>query len=351
VPESVSGLEEDEHMLNPDNLQHYDLSGVEIRSRVLHPRKDLEVREPMSGSSHSHRISCEEEISAVMRTLRKRFCSFADERKADYLYANPGCGFHVHVGHPAKEFSLQDVKNVMTIYTACEMMLDEIQAPHRINWTDAGVRTPTTFELKHFGTNHGRDIRVHNMPLSTAFLLGACRRRLGMGPDGGEIAMDRNGNIYYHFANPIKGDCPARYPDTHASYKEIEDARCVYSIDAWVKLIQGAPSTNALVQLYGAQSRASVLNLHNVDRPNPRTPGKKTIEFRQASSTTQTEPILSWADFVVKLVWYCQHRDTADILTSIGLDGLLEPNLNFPRLATTVGCADATLNYYQSLLK
>jgi hypothetical protein len=90
--------------LGEDKAANYEWYGVEVKSRILRLHDALKVREPTS--DHTHLITWEKEVAAVVERLRNRFCMFGSkERKAAYLYTGKECGcvsislhYHIYMG-------------------------------------------------------------------------------------------------------------------------------------------------------------------------------------------------------------------------------------------------------------
>ncbi|KAK5175443.1 uncharacterized protein LTR77_000582 [Saxophila tyrrhenica] len=336
VEENLYALEPELQILGEIG-DKYTCTGLEVRSRILSPRRDLGVRDPSSATCKIHKISCQQEISAVMHTLRRRFCDFSNGRRNDYLFANKRCGLHVHVGTYGTQYELKDVKNVMSMYAGCERLIDSIHAPHRISWTDLGVRpygSVTADDLEQ-SSDYDRDPSVYNIPLSAPFLLNVHRRRY---PNTGAVAS-------------ASGSSKPLYPDTHISDAAMRLACSSRHVGAWIHLIQMAPDIADLQALYGTRSKKTVLNIRNLQANNPE-PLKTTIEFRQYASTMLTEPILSWVDFVVKLVYFNQQNSWATVYEKLHMEAVGEDTFaQFVLICSDIDCDEETKNHYPERLR
>ncbi len=344
IEERLDSVAEEREALGSEK-ENYVCTGVEIRSRILSPIMDLEVFDSVSTTCSLHKISPEQEISAVLRALKQRFCTFPDGRKSDFLYPNPQCGLHVHVGNQGEKFELQEVKNVMSMYVACERLIDEVQAPHRTSWTDMAMRPMSRFkptdDIEHSSV-YMRDPEVCNVPLSAPFILAVCGRRQRQFRGRTEIPV---------IPMPWK-EHRGGYPETHKNDEMINRNRWACDIDAWLYLIQAAPTMVDLCALYGVRSKSTVLSILNISHPRTAYSIKHTIEFRGAASTLQAEPMLAWVDFAVKLVSYCQQNGWFALSNHIGNQGTLrQPNANFAMLAQQIGCKEDTLKYYKERLE
>lgn len=118
---------------------------------------------------------------------------------------------------------------------------------------------------------------------------------------------------------------------------------------AWIKVVNHGRSLADLRSLWRQKQRNSTISLYNVVPPLPGTLKtiKNTVEFRQHASTLQTSPVLSWIDFVVKLIWFCQNNDSSRLEDCIGPEGLLrEPGSSFRNVSRSISCTRETIDHY-----
>lgn len=109
--------------------------GVELTSRILSADGHLTTTRPRAQAKHIHAASYQEEISRFINTVKELFhiqataISHCQERRA---VVNDTCSLHVHIGNGTAGFELQTVKNLLSICTACERIMDSMHTASRI---------------------------------------------------------------------------------------------------------------------------------------------------------------------------------------------------------------------------
>jgi hypothetical protein len=324
--------------------QRYDFMPLEITSRILYTSRYLGVKDPTAGTCEEHHISYQEEISAVLRTLRHHFCTFDGGNKLHYLYSSASSSLHVHVGLAGKDFELATIKKLLCIHLAAERQIDSVHATHRIGWTPLATVSLESYPLNRedIGRGHQEDELVYNNPLSTELILATYRR------------MQRSAGITIHTGMPCAFPATGSsfYPETVIpDNKEVTKASMRFDIDGWITLIYRASDTYDLKCLWCNNHRRSVVNLESIPYvPKYSTASKgtrNTVEFRQHTSTLQTPAVLSWVDFVVSMVSYCSTHGWDDVAPLVDTEGpLRQPSFSFVDLCSTLGCCEETNKHF-----
>jgi hypothetical protein len=311
----------------------YFSSGIEIKSPIFKFGQYMKVLE--SGSAHEHEISHEDEIRAVVDRLRARFTGFhSDQQRDDYLYPNPECSLHVHVGDGQKGFDLDIIQKLMCMGIVCERLIDQLHATHRINGTDCAIRPVIRPSI--FAPEVSRmDDDVSNLPFSLRFLELAYRQR----------QLDHG--LVEHKSWERGGEYPQSGFKVEPSIQQL----CSSSdMDSWMDLVRYAPSPEALVQLYGEKPRRSTVNIRNLTEGlQPDEPRKPTVEFRQHLGTIQANPILCWVDVVVRFVWFCKSRSWGNLDSLLGASGpFRKANVTYQQLCKIIGWKKSTMEHYKN---
>ncbi|KAK5175441.1 uncharacterized protein LTR77_000580 [Saxophila tyrrhenica] len=313
----------------------YLVSGVEVKSRVLSLSTDIIISAP--GSSHQHQKSAREEISAVLQHLRGRLTSFENDQQESYIYANEGCGLHVHVGNYDRSFDVDTIKKLVCFNIACERLIDQIHSPHRVDGYEATVRPLDYSGDPDFTRDTWSMNDAFNRPLSSGFLYRAyCRRRAEK-------------DTYYQHTDQATLGNRYTFPRSHLHDKTIHLASISKGIDSWMYLVREAPLLVDIMQnLYPLNSRNTIVNLKNLTNPfNVAKKKKLTVEFRQHAGTLQTDRVLAQVDFVTRMVNFCQISSWIDVRNLIDSDGpLRQADATILLLCTTIGFSRTTLSYY-----
>ncbi|KAK5175440.1 uncharacterized protein LTR77_000579 [Saxophila tyrrhenica] len=319
--------------------QMYFFNGCEIKSRVLSRAEDLVV--PDEGADHDHKITCEQEIRAVLQKLTQRFCLFdPEEDRADYLFPNENCALHVHVGQQSDGFELQTVKELLCLNLACEGQIDQMHAVNRITGGDFGIK-PLSGSYPHYnpyvsgieGTLVNGASRIDetakNIPLSYPFGQGAYRRQ--------QQALDIIKPKLYQSES---GYYPDSYFDSIPGLRQLTMRN---DIDARLTVIEYAPTLHSLHALYGHRPRSTTLNISNLMHQAD----IETVEYRQHASTMSADAILAWVDVVLNMTSYCRDTSREDLQVLVGSDGSLrKAGTSHLDLLKAVGCAPETVDHY-----
>ena len=312
---------------------YYVFSGLELRSRKFEFAKPKKVEDPRA--DHRHQISHEEEIKAVFERLRK-VNSFGSEttRTTYYLHCNPSCGFHVHIGNGDQAFDFTMIRKLFSVFVACERQIDGLHSTHRIMGTNLAT---TPFQLRPIERHQPpRDVLygkgAYNKSLSLYFMIEAHNRRNIESNGLGVVENSEAPSKELIEANRIE-----LYPDRMFHIDALWKARMGNNIDSWLTLVQHAPDVRDLHQLYRSMGRWCTLNLSNLPAEGISSwDVKGTIEFRQHAGTLHSDEILSFLDFVMKLVSFCKHRSDKNFGSLIAPGG----KFRAPSFSTLDLCRD-----------
>ena len=306
---------------------NFSFASLEIKTRKL----EFDVQPPSSSSEgHTHRVAYDQEIHAVLDRLNERLVSLSHDRLRPehdnaYLYLNERCGFHVHVGCIENHFSVETVKHLCSTLLAWERQIDSFHSPHRITGSKlATAHTEPSININLASPSreyrHLIEDSVYNKPLSQHFIHTAHNRRQ-------------------------KGGFPQK------EYNE--DPRYGYDIDSWLSLIRRAEDLDYVRGLYGNSAKDCTLNMFNLTRTANDNPQKliQTIEFRQHTGTLEPNSVLSYIDFVTRLVTCCHWTNDGDFNSLFAPHGKYRnASFNGVGILKELGCQDQTIEHYKALL-
>jgi hypothetical protein len=196
------------------------------------------------------------------------------------LLINNTCTLHVHVGNGLAGFTVQTVKNLLSIYTAFERVIDEMHAKSRIGGSALALTPLNEFSDAGLNTNDMADSGqifedVFNRALTERFISNAyvTRRNDNHTP---ELKAERE-----------------RYPvGLMDSDPVLKRAASQFDTMAFVDVIQSAPNIKSLQELLSSCSENSVSITHLIADDGDQIisdmrPYKRfnTIEFRQRGSS------------------------------------------------------------------
>ncbi|KAK3677179.1 hypothetical protein LTR78_002717 [Recurvomyces mirabilis] len=315
---------EQQKSLGPEYLDQFYFSGVEFKTRILSANIQKETTPSTTDRGHVHSITGAEEVRAVLQHLTRRFndIEFKDElSRHSRIFTTSRCGLHVHIGNTRNRFPLQTLKNIMSLYAACEAGIDSIQTVDRI-----GLSTMPNKPQSHPHENPrdnsalGQYDNAYNMPLSSLHAEQVYRRRCT------------------YCKNQIKGRFRSHqrpYRETHWEDPIIAQAANQYTSAANVALIQRAPSLGQLFQL---QVNVENLMEYQDDRTN-------TIEFRQHAATLDHEVVLAWLDLLLKLVQFSNIVSDAEFATLYKAK-FQDINWDVHPLLAVLHCEEKTIKHY-----
>ena len=318
------------------HLPDYQFNDIEIRSRVLHLNKTLktwtEANFQNTGEDHTHEVSYDEEIKAVLNLLRTELRDFREHesKKYFYLYVNPNCGLHVHIGrgktgHDSLELPV--VKKIFAAMVACEKQIDGLHAVSRITGSKLGTteNPPKGFIPITKPYEYLIDKTVGNLPPSVIFVHTTHGRRCG------------------------------KMKDESSRFEP--EFRC--DIGAWITLIRETKTLKELDDLQRKQGRTCTINLYRVTDPKGRS--RPTIEFRQHTGTLEPTEVLAYIDFLTKLVSGCHtisdnhfyakfqplEQISEQTLTVVSNADFSRRDLKTLSLCRDIGCSKETIKYYE----
>ena len=343
VPERDVELNDEEK----STLGHYsDAFAVELTSRVLHADQPAETGS-LESDSHVHRVTYKDEISAVLQALHQAFNTPAGttgHRTDTRMIANESCGLHVHVGNQRNGFPLQTVRNVLSVATICERIIDGMHDASRIDGSTIATMLPNHPQQDLVGEfpTHGD---AYNHGLSEFFLCSAYKARRDLGQD--RCSLD--------------GHESTQYPQSLPHDDRIKQIALEFDIASFMELILHAPTLSTLQHMFSERMHKALVNLEHLTslEPDPyamanvskhaqnptseHPPSDKymAIEFRQHAGTMDAEEALCWIDFVQRLVKR-SHSLTQEELIEVCKQRLLQPNFTLEDLLSLINVSPAT---------
>ena len=301
----------------------FDTVGVEVTSRKLFADRDVPVpadRDTARTDGHQHTIAVDDEIETVLSALHRAFnnnnnpsppaANNNELTKQQLLLVNNTCGLHVHVGNDEDGFPLQTLKNVLSLHTAFERVIDSIHSLHRIGGTALALAPLDTLDDER--SNDKAAVRglpilhrdqVPNVPLTEHHIARAwCARRniahpLPPPPEPAPTTTS---------AAPPTPRAPP-YPSSHiASNPPLTAAISGLHTSAFLETIQATPDIETLVA--SQPLKETTVSLRYLSEA---LHSHKTIEFRQHAAVSTAAETLPWVAFVTSLVRYA-HASSAE---------------------------------------
>jgi hypothetical protein len=324
-----------------------DAYGVELTSRVLSIDQARPISSNTTYTKHKHTFTYHKEISGVFNAMNEAFAprreSTVNHCQERRMVINKTCALHVHIGNGTNGFELQTIKNLLSICTAFERVMDGMHAASRI-----GCSTLALTPLDHFseleadanGTNLARD-----GALSTDIFNKALTERV----ISSAYATRRNDSQTPNF-KAARDRYPAVEMDNNPILKQVASG---FDTKAFVEVIQQAPTMESLQKLMGSCSETNVNILHLITSPDGEQnvsetrPYRRlnTIEFRQHAATTDPEDAIHWIDFLQTLVRYA-HSQSAKSIIPICARLASDPNFDLPAMFELLGVAQDTRAFY-----
>lgn len=143
-----------------------------------------------------------------------------------------------------------------------------------------------------------------------------------------------------------------RYPNQFLDRQNVREASQGNDRNSWFSLIANAPDMQALHDLYLKGSKNVTVNFRNLDPAQQHPdPIKKTVEYRQHTTTVETVRIVSWVDLVCRVVQYARENDLNSIIDLFSPQGHLgSPETNLVNVCELFGCSAATMHHYRNQL-
>jgi hypothetical protein len=312
--------------------------GVELTSRVLYADREKPTTKPAPHGRHVHDATHQEEVSTFINTVNRLFTpqeSAAGHRQERRVVVNDSCSLHVHIGNGTAGFELQTVKNLLSICTAFERIIDSMHTKSRIG-SSALAFEPIDEDIFDAGADimavakeGSRTRTFFNRSLTERLFSNAYVTR-------------RNDNAAAR----------ARYPASQTDHNAIlEQAASGYHSMAFVEVIQHAPNIESLQQLLSLCCETSVNILHLVVNEGENVSEERgyrrlnTIEFRQHAAITDPKEALPWIDFLQTLVKYA-HSQTAESVRSICENVASNPHFSLADLFNLLNVGQQTQHFY-----
>ncbi len=228
---------------------------------------------------------------------------------------------------------------------AFERQIDSIQATHRISGTDVATR-PLFYPDRPHPSKCGNiipppswyrklDCSVYNVGLADGFLYQSYTRRRHA--EGG-IEVPSTVADYV-------------YPISAYDHPLVRKASEGYDIDSWLTLVSHAPTISSLLDMYTGYPKSTTINIKQSNPKMNPYQYKKTIEFRQHRATLQAEAVVSWLQYVVAMVGFCESNSMAALLALVNRNSRTRrADFDFPMLCRTIGCGDDVVAHYKNQL-
>ena len=353
---------DDSMKLNPHQrfaLQNgdFDTVGVEVTSRKLFADRDVPVpadRDTARTDGHQHTIAVDDEIETVLSALHRAFnnnnnpsppaANNNELTKQQLLLVNNTCGLHVHVGNDEDGFPLQTLKNVLSLHTAFERVIDSIHSLHRIGGTALALAPLDTLDDER--SNDKAAVRglpilhrdqVPNVPLTEHHIARAwCARRniahpLPPPPEPAATTTS---------AAPPTPRAPP-YPSSHiASNPPLTAAISGLHTSAFLETIQATPDIETLVA--SQPLKETTVSLRYLSEA---LHSHKTIEFRQHAAVSTAAETLPWVAFVTSLVRYA-HASSAEQIRKNCARVADDGGISLRHLLALIAMPDETGDYW-----
>jgi hypothetical protein len=299
----------------------------------------LSTTKPRPQAQHAHTATYQEEISQFINTMNELFSSqtsATSHRQERRVVVNDTCSLHVHIGNGDAGFELQTVKNVLSICTAFERIMDSMHAASRIGSSGLAC-LPVDEEIFEPGADI---IAVAKEGSRTSDLF---NRSL----------TERMFSNAYVTRNPdLLSAAQGRYPANQMEDNPIlKEAASGYHIMAFVEVIQQAPNIESLQQLMSLCCETSVNILHLVVNEGENLNEERsyrrlnTIEFRQHAAITDPKEALAWVDFLQTLVKYA-HSQSAESIRPTCENVASNPHYGLVDLFDLLGVGQETRSFY-----
>lgn len=286
-------------------LNDCDVFGVEVTSRVLSANPARQVAESSADSNHTHTISYQDEITGILNTLSKALDTRLSGRQGRRLVTNDSCSLHVHVGNGSNGFPVQTIKDLLSICTAFERVIDGMHAASRIGGSvlaltplDESSESEASNDMVADGSMFGG---IYNKALTEHLMSNAYVTRRN----------DSN--------TPQLKATRTHYPSNQlGGGGTLKEAASSFHTMAFFEVIQQAPDIESLQEMLLLSSKTNVNIMHLVVKPGQMVSEERpyqrfnTIEFRQHAAIAEPREALAWIDFVQTLVKYAHGLSEED---------------------------------------
>lgn len=321
--------------------------GVELTSRVLSADQAKSTTRPRAQAryAHSHTTTHQEEISRFINTINELFpqTPATSHRQERRVVVNDSCSLHVHIGNDTAGFELQTVKDLLSICTAFERIIDSMHAKSRI-----GGSSLTSCPLDG---DYGLEGNIMNVADEGKLFPGYNRSLTERMFSSAYVT--RRDDSQTSLLAAAQGPYPANQMNNNATLKQ---AASGYHTMAFIEVFQQAPSIETLQQLLSLCCETSVNILHLVvnegENLNEQRSYRRlnTIEFRQHAAVTDPNEALAWIDFLQTLVKYA-HSQSADNIRSICENVASNPHFTLADLFELLSINEQTRDFYLTRTK
>ena len=295
--------------------------GVELTSRVLSAKEGKSTTRPMAQAKHIHTATYQEEISRFVVTVNELFppqATAIGHRQERRVVVNNTCSLHVHIGNGTAGFELQTVKNLLSICTAFERVMDSMHAASRIGCSALTL-----------------------LPLDGDY-----------GLEGSTMEVAKEGKLFRDtFNRSLTERMLSNAYVTRRDNATFQEAASGYHTMAFVEVIQQAPDTESLQNLLSLCCETTVNILHLVvnegENVNEERSYRKlnTIEFRQHAAVTDPREAVAWVDFLQTLVKYA-HSQSAESIRSVCENVASDPHFVLADLFKLLEVNEQTQKFY-----
>jgi len=247
-------------------------------------------------------------------------------RQERRVAVNDSCSLHVHIGNGTAGFELQTVKNLLSICTAFERVMDSMHAKSRIGCSGLAF------------SSLDDDIFEDNADIMT---------------------VTKDGKLFGGYNRSLTERMYSNAYVTRRNDKQtslLEEAASGYHTMAFFDVIQQASDIESLQQLMSLCCETNVNILHLVVNEGENVNEERnyrrlnTIEFRQHAAVTNPKDALAWIDFLQTLVKYA-HSQSAECIRSTCESVASDPGFDLAAMFRLLGVEQETQHFYLSRSK
>jgi hypothetical protein len=318
-----------------------DVFSVELTSRVLFNATANWTTRSTTNAGHMHTITYQQEITGVLEALHTAFNTrhpVNGPHSGRRLVTNYTCALHVHVGNGSTGFTLQTVKNLLSLCTAFERVIDEMHAASRIGCSGLDFA-----DLEYFGSDDDNNMAEAGSMTSDVFNKALTERLIG------NAYMTRRDDNHTPDIEATRDHYPANAMNSDPVLKQA--ASDIHTM-AFVHVIQSAPNMKSLREMLSSCSETSVSINYLIagDRDEVISDTRQytrfnTIEFRQHAAVTDAKEALPWIAFLQALVKYADST-SPEIIISECERAASDPFVDLPALFELLDVGHETRNYY-----
>lgn len=338
---------------------------IQVRSRILRFDERVErMGDDQKHGKHQHWITYQDEITLVLDILNRCFGfgrfeikaqakEMRDKHTTHAILETNRSGFHVHIGNgPGVSVPFPTVKNVLSVFVACERLLDRLSGTRDITGINL-IAAPKARTLSIFDKSDCFIKYAYNRPVSACLIFAVHTRRIWQ--ENPDLLNAKKGAEYNRCLREL-------YPQERAPTISSE---VMFGMDIhnWLILVDGAKDMNDIRDLtcfFDKNCTINLKNLRGVDRVGTEESidqnmqsGRelRTIEFRQHAGTLLPLDALSFIDLMANLTLCCHDDRRNDLMSGIKLGGkfrvphpMVETALD---LVKFIGCKQKTFEFYR----